>query len=151
MAEKLQYKREQLYDRARETFVDKPIPTEPVRIFGTGRSTYSKGVGSPWNVGSYNIGTEQVLQIVFEEFSTNTPNVYFQIRHDNIGTIDTPYLESAGQETRIGGIFEPLESIGTSGYLRVDVLGPGSSDGTFEGIGSEGNIRLTAKLVGYFI
>ncbi|MDI6860215.1 MAG: hypothetical protein QMC85_06945 [Methanocellales archaeon] len=150
MPKTLQYHRRQLYDRSRETFVDEPIPTEPVRITKIGRSTYTKGVGSVWAMGSYNIGTEQTLQIVFEEFSTNTPNVYFRIRHDKIGTIDTPYLESAGQETRIGGIFDPLESIGTSGYLRVDALGP-FDGGKYQGIGSVGNINIGAKVVGYFI
>jgi len=150
MAERIQFLRRQMYNRAREEFIDEPIPTNPARIFGVGRSTHSKDVGSPWNIGSYYIGTEQTLQIVFEEFSTNTPNVYFQIRHDNVGTIETPYLEAAGQETRIGGISEPLESIGTSGYLRVDALGPNIA-GAFKGIGSVGNVTVGAKVVGYFI
>ena len=150
MAEKLQFLRRQLYNRAREEFIDEPIPTEPMRIFNVGRSKHSKNVGSPWNIGSYRMGTEQTLQIVFQEFSTNTPNVYFQVRHDNIGTIETPYLEAAGQETRIGGIFDPLESIGTSGYLRVDALGPNVA-GKFQGIGSVGNVTVGAKVVGYFI
>jgi len=150
MAGKLQFLRRQLYNRAREEFIDEPIPTEPVRITKIGRSTYSKNVGSAWAMGSYNIGTELTLQLVFEEFSTNTPNVYFRIRHDKIGTIDTPYLEATGQETRIGGIFEPLESIGTSGYLRVDALGPNVA-GAFQGIGSVGNITIGAKVVGYFV
>lgn len=152
MAEGIKHIRKQLYNRDREEFVDEPIPTEPVRIFNLGRSAHTKGVGSVWAMGSYKIGTNLTLQIVFEEFSTNTPNVYFRIRHGSIGTIDAPYLEAAGQETRMGAVSEPLESIdsGTPAYLTVEALGP-CSQGSFQGIGSVGNITIGAKVIGYFV
>jgi len=152
MAQGLYHVRKQLYNKDREEFIDEPIPTQPVRIHNLGRSTHTTGVGSVWAMGSYNIGTNLTLQIVFEEFSTNTPNVFFRIRHGSIGTIDTPYLEAAGQETRMGGVRDPLESIesGTPAYLTVEALGP-CSQGSFQGIGSVGNITIGAKVVGYFV
>ena len=152
MSNELQYQRRQYLDQSKNPpeFVDEVIPTEPVRIFKQGRSGYTRSVGSFMLVGSYEVGTNQVMQIVFEDFNTNTPNVFFRLHHSRLGTLDLPYLESKGQETRIGDLNQPLESI-PPGTFRVDVIGPGSANGAFEGIGSMGVNVFSSKVMGYIL
>ena len=142
------YSRRQFLDESKNPpeFVDEKIPTSPIRIFKQGRPS-STGT---WFIGSHYIGTNQVLQITFESFNTNTPNVFFRLYHSRDGTLVLPYLEAAGQDTRIGDLHKPLESVGP-GTFQVDVLGPGSSSGVFEGVGSQGVNVLSAKILGYII
>jgi hypothetical protein len=142
------YCRKQFLDRSKNPpeFVDDKIPTEPVRIFKQGRPS---SLGT-WLIGSYYVGSNQVLQITFEDFNTNSANVYWRLYHSRDGTLDIPYLESAGQETRIGALTSPLESVGP-GTFRVDLLGPGSPDGNFAGAGSQGVNVFSAKILGYII
>jgi hypothetical protein len=144
----IEYLRRQFLDESKNPpeFVDEIIPTSPIRIFKQGRPS-STGT---WMLGGYYIGTNQVLQITFEDFNTNTPNVFFRLYHSRDGTLDLPYLEAAGQETRIGDLHSPLESIGP-GTFQVDVMGPGSPDGNFQGVGTQGINVLSAKILGYII
>jgi len=143
-----------LLEKRRPGLVDEMIPTVPIRIFNQGQGIATKGVGSAWLMGSKTLTgspIEQTLQIVMERFNTNTPNVFFAIVHSRKGTLDTPYLESPGEQTDVGDLYSPLESFGP-GTVKLYALGPGSSKaGSFEGIGSIGGIQLSAKLQGYLV
>lgn len=87
--------------------------------------------------------------MVFEDFNTNTPNVFFAIVHSRLGTVDLPIIEAMGGVTRIGGLDSPLESFGP-GTVKIYALGPGSTKAaSFQGVGSVGRITISAKLLGY--
>lgn len=115
--------------------VDKPLPTLEQLIFaegGPGRGGAGEG-SLPWILGSIPLGSGDVLNLTFIHMETNTPNVWFKIRHNHSGTaamdprggtMDSFHLAAKGGRSFISDPESPVRSFRGPGTLTFEAFGP---------------------------
>ena len=123
MSEELQVQRMQIYDPAREEFLDEELPT--VTVKGAGRAT---SVQAGTALGSYTglEGGGTVMRLTYLRVAASKEAEFFL--KDRDGTFDYPYLEAAGAEVTQGGPTTPIHVVKGTFEIGLQVLG---TSGTF--------------------
>lgn len=121
--------------------VDKEIPTYESRIYADGGPAKAPTPGAqgtnPWILGSMTIGSGNVWNMTYYQFTAGSPNASFKLRHNHSGTnatnpggtLQTWHLAARGVLERESHADSPMRSI-RSGTLFLYGFGGGSVAGT---------------------
>lgn len=120
-------------------YVDRSLPSLPVRIFADGgpaKTSFGAQGTNPWILGSFTIGSGKVFEAHTVDFHSGSPNVWFAVRNNHPGsntrlpggTIRKFHLPSRGDLVRQdrNGIFW----IRGPGTISLYGFGAGSVGGT---------------------
>lgn len=146
-------------------YVDRELPTYETRIFADGGpgKLHPGALGSnPWILGSLTIGSGNIWNITFVEFTAGSPNAYFKLRHNRSGTnasnpggtLETWYLAARGRLSERSAADSPLRSVRGPGTYFLYGFGAGSVAGTtsnrvHRALGSRAVDRFSGLIRGY--